>query len=894
MGAATSSAHPSCGLSTPLSSKHKHKAKMGQTLSAEDLLSVREKKKRRTGLSTFKKKIVGRRKNLRSVDHAKHFKECFSSKPVSLLSSLLEHYEVLLAMRDLKIQADLARPPAPTLHQNLEDLFIHTHSPDFKLIYVGTTFHVHKSILLARCPYFKDLLLAAGSLATELTVRLATPGVDVSMFSSLLRFLYTGEYPSQEMSSNQIDLLISLGRECGVPNMLEADLEHLYQSGEHTDCILVFTGDKSNKTPETDPDPDSAVQVSCHKAILCARSPFFRNLVSRRLQAAAAEKADQRGPTLPQPMRIVLDESVIPQKYSRVLVRALYVDTIDFDLVDDRSVEIGDRVRDAMELYQIARFLELENLAQNCDDAIVHRLNQTNIVEVLDWSGQPYGSAWVHRQAMQYLLEDFVHVTASASLEKLNKDTLRTLISSDFIQASESEILGTVIRWGELVVARRGEGEGLTLPVPGGRRSGRRRDGLCDREVAEVVCDLVGCVRLENMLGGTEVVKQAAERGLLSRPWYMGGVGGMMVGGVPEPWDPRGYRPPHHRPRLFLPYYEECKALFSERNGSLSSDTSSFNFHRISEIPDTLYMVRSAEERLGVAGRGADPPPPAELPDQDNVSVMVRRVRKLYRSISVQRALVSPFANRQQIFLQLQLRVVREYNLPDSFSAVLQRAMEGGAGGGAPDTPDEDLPGYRGGGGEWEGSRRRHTSLHYLPNPTQQDQPLSDMMPDIALASSSFGSLSLSRSVPSPRGSDSRRSPRPPSLGPDCGKQSPDVVEGASAAARYTDSIAGSRYSESGARLSDTSSGMNRLSDTLNRFSDSISRISGGGEGDGIRGAYRFTTGDKSSRGEGGASSSRSYSPRNPGSGSTSGSGTSGGGERMTHSYRHGPAHMFL
>ena len=42
--------------------------------------------------------------------------------------------------------------------------------------------------------------------------------------------------------------------------------------------------------------------------------------------------------------------------------------------------------------------------------------------------------------------------------------------------------------------------------------------------------------------------------------------------------------------------------------------------------------------------------------DQDNVSQMVRRVRKLFRSISVQRALVSPFANRQQIFLQLQLR----------------------------------------------------------------------------------------------------------------------------------------------------------------------------------------------------------------------------------------------
>ena len=33
-------------------------------------------------------------------------------------------------------------------------------------------------------------------------------------------------------------------------------------------------------------------------------------------QAAAAEQTD-RGPTIPQPLRIVLDETVIPQKYAR-------------------------------------------------------------------------------------------------------------------------------------------------------------------------------------------------------------------------------------------------------------------------------------------------------------------------------------------------------------------------------------------------------------------------------------------------------------------------------------------------------------------------------------------------------------------------------------------------
>ena len=85
-------------------------------------------------------------------------------------------------------------------------------------------------------------------------------------------------------------------------------------------------------------------------------------------------------------------------------------------------------------------------------------------------------------------------------------------------------------------------------------------------------------------------------------------------------WHGRGYRPPHTRPRLFLPYYEECKVriihiiiiaiiiiiimkmviltliflhqtLLSERSGGVTGDTSSFNFHRMSEIPDTLYMV---------------------------------------------------------------------------------------------------------------------------------------------------------------------------------------------------------------------------------------------------------------------------------------------------------------
>ena len=46
------------------------------------------------------------------------------------------------------------------------------------------------------------------------------------------------------------------------------------------------------------------------------------------------------------------------------------MDSIDFDLVDDKQVEIGNRVRDAMELYQIGRFLDLDVLSQNFEDAL--------------------------------------------------------------------------------------------------------------------------------------------------------------------------------------------------------------------------------------------------------------------------------------------------------------------------------------------------------------------------------------------------------------------------------------------------------------------------------------------------------------------------------------------
>ena len=45
----------------------------------------------------------------------------------------------------------------------------------------------------------------------------------------------------------------------------------------------------------------------------------------------------------------------------------------------------------------------------------------------------------------------------------------------------------------------------------------------------------------------------------------------------------------------------------------------------------------------------------------------------------MQRALGSSLSDHHQFMLQLELRVVREFNLPDTFVSVLQNALEGGS-----------------------------------------------------------------------------------------------------------------------------------------------------------------------------------------------------------------------
>lgn len=94
-------------------------------------------------------------------------------------------------------------------------------------------------------------------------------------------------------------------------------------------------------------------------------------------------------------------------------MHAIYLDQVDLSLIsrggcggglgEAQALAHTGRARpspleEAMELYQIGRFLELDILSQGCEDLILEWLTLETLPMVLQWSRQPHGSAWVHRQ----------------------------------------------------------------------------------------------------------------------------------------------------------------------------------------------------------------------------------------------------------------------------------------------------------------------------------------------------------------------------------------------------------------------------------------------------------------------------------------------------------------
>ncbi|XP_072348586.1 BTB/POZ domain-containing protein 7 isoform X1 [Scyliorhinus torazame] len=653
-----------------------------------------DKKKKSSGLATLRKKFIKRRKSNRSADHAKQMRELLSGWDVRDVNALVEEYEGTAALKELSLQGNLARPDARTLQRDLADLYEYKYCTDVDLIFQDTCFPVHRAILAARCPFFKTLLSSSPEYGAEIMMDINTAGIDLPMFSALLHYLYTGDFGIEDSRFQNVDILVQLTEEFGTPNSLDVDMRELFDSMCYYDAVLSFSSD--SELGEAFGGTQSCLneELCGHKAVLSARAPFFRNLLQRRIRTG--EEITDR--TLQTPTRIVLDESIIPKKYAKVILHCMYTDLVDLSLVLHCNPSVGSlsevqamvagkgnmsRAEEAMELYHIALFLEFNMLAQGCEDIVMESISLDTLISILKWSSQPYGSKWVYRQALNFLCEEFTSVMISDVFFELGKDHLPTVLQSDYLQASEQDILKYMNKWGEhQLIKQMAEREPNLLSGTAhsvNKRGVKRRD-LDLEELKEILSPLLPHIRIDHILPQTsEVLNDAIKRGLISTP--PSDMLPTAEGGKSHAWIRQKNAGIYVKPRLFAPYVEEAKTVLDEMMVE-QTDLVRLRMVRMSNVPDTLYMVNSAVPQcchlMSHQPIGTPSNPPSiianeiPVPPLNMVKDMIRRLQELRHTDQVQRAYALNCGEGATVSYEIQIRVLREFNLPDAAVELLQ------------------------------------------------------------------------------------------------------------------------------------------------------------------------------------------------------------------------------
>ncbi|KAI1281929.1 BTB/POZ domain-containing protein 7 [Halotydeus destructor] len=753
-----------------------HEAHFG-SVKSEVTAAVKKKRNLASFVTLKTKRLVRRSRRVsKAFDHGQVLREFLTGWSTRDLLLLVEEYEATALLKELSFQAEIARPLASTVARDLSELYDLKYCADAYLIFRGVHFPVHKAIICVRCPFFRELLGKVNTFGARVTVSIDIPGLRPELFNDLLQYLYSGQLqptipadasPPPSLPSYD-SVLLKLSEQFGVPNDLDHDLKRLLETGLYSDASLVFSS-SSAPTPSDYPSTMKKCRAcseqsdfSCHSSVLSARSPFFKNVIQRHQRRLADHNGQNDQPinTANQKMRIVLDESIIPRRFARVILHSMYRDSVDLMTVlpacvckcqfyADQGGPDGQRgagsitsltssltgsttnnshssacsipsltpscvsssssstspacyVKEIMDLFEIARFLELDCLIQSCEDLMIESLSLDTLTGILRWSEQPHGSPWVKRQALHFLKEEFALVASSPVLYNLDHVHLLEAIKSDYVQASELEVLQSLIKWGEFTLMRQMEDRepNIVSQTTHSLRRGLRKREVNDAELRHVLSELMMQVRIGHILPlDSEALTSAVKRGLISTlPPYMLGedLGIPYVRGISSWLRDRGTRP-FVCPRYFTPYIEEAKSYLEDRlgrPGEMMLRREYGSSRVISHVPDTLYMVDSngdhgnepiyrssqSESAYDCCQRdvGAqNGPPDGRSPNsgsqfnslpviEQRIMVLMKQREQELKSLAFSNRALLLVCNRQEITRLIQLRAVREFGLPDA------------------------------------------------------------------------------------------------------------------------------------------------------------------------------------------------------------------------------------
>lgn len=566
--------------------------------------TLEEKRKKTSKLNTLKKKLTKSRSTFKSQDHGKMLRDLTQTWTRQEINALVEEYETMMNVKDLKNQTNLVRPSASCLKKDLQKLYEVETCADCTLVFEGTSFNVHRAILSSRCPYFRELFTQHMGEHPIIQMEFKTEGMTKEIFSALLCYLYTGDFTPKKSGLEYIDVLINLGDEFGTPNVLEQDFKLLLNCSEYADVALVFPAQASMQERYSTSDggiiSDHNYEILCHKAVLCARSQYFRSLFLKDCLHSLEQSSKVQ--------RLVIDESVMTRQYARIALQCMYTDSVDLSSIvkwssDDRGYcafgthKLLTLAEIAMEVFEVASFIDLPVLIQGCEDIILEELSPSTLLCTLEWSSCAHGSDWVYRQAMQFLQDEFVNIAQSEVFPFLPKKYLVETLKSDFLQACEHDVLLAVIRWGEAQVIRNMNEQDVFQE---GKKNTKRRE-VDNKQLKIVLSGVIEHVRMGHVIPThSDVLEGVFRRGLADRGMPLDIGEGSFYPNIP--WMRRRQEKDFVRPRLFLPYFEEAKIILQEHRKA-EQELQRHRLSRFSQnMPDTLYMIEPQKRRNTAPG----------------------------------------------------------------------------------------------------------------------------------------------------------------------------------------------------------------------------------------------------------------------------------------------------
>ncbi|CAJ0589402.1 unnamed protein product [Cylicocyclus nassatus] len=505
-------------------------------------------------------KLSFKRKN-GSREKVKSFRDLISSWPIHDIETLYRELETSRILSLLQNAADYARPQVICLEEQLYS----SDTKDIVLFVENVAYPIHRRVATARCDLIQELLSGQDLLELHL-IPPSGRHLTEQELKMFIRFLYTGTWSGSTEALQFLRDWLKCYRE------LSTDLRN-------AEKLALKDGDLKIILASSNSGEENAVKaripdycIRCDSSVIACRSAVFRGLLKHVGEANS----------------IVLDEALLPRGFAAVIVHFIYTDELDLSLVPEstnsqsslseaRAIVAGRALHSplhhAIQLIQIAKFFTLEKLVQLCEDVIVSSLCNESCVSILSWAVDG-GSQYVAQRAQSFLESEFAQIASTHCLFDISRDSLKTCVQSQFIQATEVELLEAVMRWGEHELLRRMEEREPNVVADTSHsisRRGVKRADLSGTELREILAPLTENLRIDYILPPFHQSLNAAyARGILERaPLRADLVCPSTSEIIP---DIHWFRPDPCAPgpRYYIPYYKATKSYLNdarERDG---------------------------------------------------------------------------------------------------------------------------------------------------------------------------------------------------------------------------------------------------------------------------------------------------------------------------------------